>query len=128
MKKVIITNAFSIDMLEEKNEVLAFRPTEIETVRNILTVWIPQVKSVESAVGHADTAAIFSSVLGTEVPCNRTSVTLSKGTMLIVGQYTGPRLDEGATLLPEGAEIKWWFIHRAEDIFHLEVTLDQMLK
>ena len=60
-----------------------------------------------SAVGHADTAAVFSSVLGVEIPCNRATVALKEGDVALVGQYSGPRLEEGATSLPEGATIKW---------------------
>lgn len=60
-----------------------------------------------SCVGHADTAAIFSEVLGVPVPVARASITLEKGKEALVGQYSGPRLPEGSTTLPEGATIKW---------------------
>jgi hypothetical protein len=61
----------------------------------------------ESAVGHRDTAAVFSAELGLGVAENRTTVSLCKGDLAIVGQYRGPRLAEGATTLPEGATIEW---------------------
>ena len=60
-----------------------------------------------SIVGHADTAAVFSSLLGLDVPCNRATFTLEEGVTLFVGQYKGPRLPEGATSLPEGAKVEW---------------------
>jgi hypothetical protein len=60
-----------------------------------------------SAVGHADTAKVFGSVLGVEIPANRTTVVLKKDDQALVGQYIGPRLSEGITTLPEGATIKW---------------------
>jgi len=60
-----------------------------------------------SAVGHADTAAVFSSQLGTKVEANRTTVSLSEGDVAVIGQYQGPRLEEGTTNLPEGAKIIW---------------------
>lgn len=63
-----------------------------------------------SAVGHADTARIFSDTLKTDVGENRCSITLSKDIELLVGQYSGPRLPEGATTLPEGATIKWFHV------------------
>ena len=63
--------------------------------------------NVASAVGHADTAHIFSKVLDIEVPMNRQTLALQKGEQLLVGQYIGPRLPEGATELPAGATIKW---------------------
>ncbi len=60
-----------------------------------------------SAVGHVDTARIFSGILGREIEYNRKSVSLNVGDMALVGQYSGPRLPEGATTLPEGASIEW---------------------
>lgn len=60
-----------------------------------------------SAVGHSDTAVVFASVLGHPVATNRATVSLVPGDAIIVGQYSGPRLPEGATTLPEGATIKW---------------------
>ena len=60
-----------------------------------------------SVVGHADTAEIMSQILGKEVPFNRVSLQLQRGDKLYVGQYSGPRLPEGATSLPEGASIQW---------------------
>ena len=43
-----------------------------------------------------------------DVPCaGRITVTLHKGDTVMIGQYSGPRLEEGATTLPPGATIKW---------------------
>lgn len=53
-------------------------------------------EGLESAVGHADTAA----VLG--LPCNRVNVRLKKGDTVFVAQLQGGRLPEGSTTLPEG--------------------------
>ncbi|OGB93281.1 MAG: hypothetical protein A2Z31_01215 [candidate division NC10 bacterium RBG_16_65_8] len=61
-----------------------------------------------SCVGHADTASVFGGIFGREVEVSRTSVSLRQGDRLFVGQYTGPRLPEGATTLPEGATVTWW--------------------
>ena len=63
-----------------------------------------------SAVGHADTANVFSGVLGVNVPANRATVILKKDETALVGQYIGPRLPEGALALPEGATIKWLLV------------------
>ncbi len=64
----------------------------------------------ESALGHADTALLISSLLGREYLANRVQVRLGVGDCAMVAQYTGPRLPEGATALPEGAEIKWLLV------------------
>ena len=63
-----------------------------------------------SAVGHADTARLIASQLGLEVEVNRTSISLEPGDSLVVAQYTGPRLPEGATALPPGAEIRYFLV------------------
>ena len=60
-----------------------------------------------SAVGHADTAAVFAALLDRPVPVNRISVSLTEDDELLIGQLTGPRLPEGSTTLPEGAAITW---------------------
>ncbi len=77
---------------------------------------IPLVRARElatdhlSAVGHADTAAVFGEQLVMPVQPNRVNVSLKSGDMVLVGQYRGPRLPEGATTLPEGATIQWLLV------------------
>lgn len=94
-----LLNAFSLNMLSGNADVHV-REVSLDTARNL-------AKIATSAVGHADTAAVFADVLGIDVPCNRVSVSLQHGEAALVGQYSGPRLPEGATTLPEGATIKW---------------------
>lgn len=60
-----------------------------------------------SAVGHADTAAVFADTLGIDVPVNRQNIVLDENTELLVGQLIGNRLPEGATTLPPGSRIMW---------------------
>ena len=57
--------------------------------------------------GHADTAALFSSLLELDVAHNRAAFKFEEGTVLFVGELSGGRLPEGATTLPEGAKINW---------------------
>ena len=94
-----LLNAFSLNMLAG-NADIHVREVSLDTARNL-------AKIATSAVGHADTAAVFADVLGVPVPCNRVSVSLDHCATALVGQYSGPRLPEGATSLPEGAAIKW---------------------
>jgi len=61
-------------------------------------------KSVPSAVGHADTAA----VLG--VACHRVNVSLTFGDTIAVAQLQGGRLPEGATTLPSGYSFKYYLV------------------
>ena len=105
---VVIANAFSLNMLDLEVGVtdLQICPASPDVIRQE----IEEEGGFTSVVGHADTAAIFSSLLGLDVPCNRTTFHLEEGVTLFVGQYKGPRLPEGATSLPEGAEIKWLLV------------------
>ena len=96
---MFILNAFSLNMLGGNADIV---------VREITKATAASLApACTSAVGHADTASVFSSVLGVEIPCNRATVALKDGDVALVGQYSGPRLPEGATTLPEGAAIKW---------------------
>ena len=97
-----ILNAFSLNMLVG-NADIAVREITKDVAASLAV-------NCTSAVGHADTAAVFSSVLGVEIPCNRATVALKEGDVALVGQYVGPRLPEGATSLPEGATIKWLIV------------------
>lgn len=96
MKK-FLTNAFSIQMLKKGGLV---RFEEIDATE------VPA--DVVSSVGHADTAAVLSDLLGFEVPMNRAFVTLDENTELYVAQLVGGRLPEGSTTLPEGFSFKFY--------------------
>lgn len=84
-----LLNAFSLQML--KDFPCDVRFTEVTELPD----------GLESAVGHADTAA----VLG--VPMNRVNVQLHKGETAFVAQLQGGRLPEGSTTLPEGFSFKF---------------------
>lgn len=99
---MFILNAFSLNMLCGNADVIV-RQVSQEVAARLAAI-------CTSAVGHADTAAVFSTVLGVTVPCNRATVALKEGDIALVGQYSGPRLQEGATSLPEGATIKWMVV------------------
>jgi hypothetical protein len=96
-----LLNAFSLNMLP------ANTPCTIEVQPVSLPEAQAMAPSCTSAVGHADTAAVFGNVLGVPVPCARVNVALRGGETALVGQYRGPRLPEGATVLPAGATIEW---------------------
>ncbi len=98
-----ILNAFSLNMIT------AF-PVSVQVSELSLEEAKALVPQCESAVGHIDTANVFGSVLGFTVPMNRVTVTLSKGESALVGQYRGPRLEEGTTELPAGATIQWLLV------------------
>jgi len=101
-----VANSFSLGMVpSERGFAVNVFPVSGETASRIAGEDRP-----ESAVGHIDTARIFEQVLGVPVPANRISLSLGSGDTILVGQYAGPRLPEGATALPEGAVIKWYLV------------------
>lgn len=57
----------------------------------------------QSAMGHSTELA--SSIIGIDIPVNRISNKLADKDEVIVCQYSGPRLPEGCTELPPGAEM-----------------------
>ncbi len=105
---MLVLNAFSFNMVSDFPMTMDAEEISIDRVRHIL-----DEEGVESAVGHADTAAVFSEAIGMEIPMVRKTVQLTYGDSAIVGQYSGPRLGEGCKILPEGASIKWLLISLA---------------
>ena len=97
-----LTNAFSLNMLLSFDAVIKTQEISAEAAAEIV-----RNDGLISAVGHQDTAAVFSSVLGIPVQMSRITVSLDRGDVILVGQYSGIRLPEGATTLPPGSKIRW---------------------
>jgi hypothetical protein len=99
--KTYLSNAFSLNMLNLNPEIptpvkLFVRPIDLERVKSLLQL------GFESVVGHQSTAEILSTLLGIEVPTNRTEIKLQSGDILIVFQLN-IRLAEGQVLSKEEA-------------------------
>jgi len=90
-------NAFSLQMLPDTAVSVSVVPVAAGDVP----------ANVVSVVGHADTAAVATAVLGFPVPMNRASISLSPDDELFVVQVVGGRLPEGSTTLPEGVSFKF---------------------
>ncbi len=100
--KIFLSNAFSLGMI------LAEARRGVKVTINPLTTAEVAKAEFESVVGHPDTAAVLTSVLGKPVAFNRVNLTLHKEERLIVAQLTNGRLPEGATTLPEGFEFEFF--------------------
>jgi hypothetical protein len=112
----VIVSAFSAKMLPRVTLNMTWRAISLDEARCLCS---PEQKSlfdniepdtITSAIGHADTAAVFSDMLGIQVLCNRIFVKLQQGTRLLLGQYFGPMIPDGARELPNGAKIEWWLV------------------
>ena len=99
-----VGNAFSLQMLD------LTRPNKVSVTPVDDPKTVIAGREFTSAVGHADTANLFSGLLGVDVPSQRINVKLTAADTILVGQYVGPRLPEGATTLPEGASIIWLLV------------------
>lgn len=103
-----ISNAFSLNMVADMigdGIEINIKPLTIGEVKKILSA-----NKFRSIVGHEDTANILTNLLDIRIDFNRATVKMEKGDILIVAQYIGPRLEQGATKLPEGAEIQFYMI------------------
>ena len=100
--KRYVCNVFTIAMAPAGGR-LDYTPITTAAARALLDSAV-----YESAVGHEQTAQIASAELGIPVAFARVSVRLEPGDNLVLCQYVGPRLPEGVTTLPPGAEIRWY--------------------
>ena len=97
MAKTLVSNAFSLNMVEENNYGICVETVSLEDVVNA---------SPKSVIGHKELADSLAQVWE-GFTFNRETVTLGLLDTLYVIQYSGPRLPEGATSLPEGARLKF---------------------
>ena len=99
-----ISNAFSLSMIAPRAHI-DVSPLTAEEVAAL---------PLESAIGHADTAKVVGGLIGVDLSANRANVFLKPGEKMVVAQYIGPRLPEGATQLPEGARIEFRLVEIEE--------------
>lgn len=107
MSRRFLNNAFSLSMLGPIDRAtLHVSRLSLERARAV-------ARDAISVVGHSTTRALFKAVLQREVACDRQSIILEPDDEVVVGQYSGPRLPEGATELPEGAKVDWFLVRWA---------------
>ncbi len=92
---IYLGNAFSLQMLGNKNCKIRVRRLNPENVKKILerNNWI-------SIVGHTETAKFLSSILDVDIPYNRMAIKLHPRDTLIVAQYIGGRANGEIVLDP----------------------------
>ena len=104
--RVILANAFSVNMLSDSWVAAEFEKVDIETVKKVLR------DGFDSAIGHEATAAFLSKVLGFEVKANRKEVKVDENTVLIIAQVK-QRLPEGKVLTEEelkNVPVEFWVV------------------
>lgn len=99
---IYLSNAFSLNMLELRSQAICVE------IQPVLPGDVP-LEAV-SIIGHEDTASLVSHILGRNCPVNRDTVLLTVDDLLFVAQYHGQRLAEGATQLPQDAQLEFYRI------------------
>jgi hypothetical protein len=106
-----ILNAFSIQMLPEWGSQVSIKRISTGAAKGIVKSWRD---SVQSHIGHIDTASVLSDMLGIDIPVCRDNCEMQKSPngneQYIVAQLVGGRLPEGTTQLPEGYEFRFFEI------------------
>jgi len=99
-----LANAFSLNMLntEVETHVLVTKRISKEEAKELLK------EGFENYIGHKDIANVVSNELGLPVEMNekRPNLLLNPEDVVVIAQYIGPRLPEGATELPPNARIE----------------------
>lgn len=126
--KLYICNALALGMLDRAVQARSItdratkgmprvpRPIALDDARAM----IARATEIVGAVGHADTARLIAGALELSVERVHGRITVrlrggpdeeyDRAEMALIGAYVGPRLPEGCTTLPEGAEIDWWVV------------------
>ena len=95
--RIVLSNAFSTNMLSGKAHDLRFVPLSLEFVRELIQFARERQIEIYSIIGHESTAKLLSQLLSTDVPVNRVNYTFTQSDLLLV--FTIPvRLPEGKVL------------------------------
>lgn len=105
-----LLNAFSLNMVSSPSGIIEYEEIDSNEASDMLSQC-----AVVNAIGHAETDSVVRNELhaagcATLQTGERMTVTLKPGCRAIVAQYIGQRLAEGATTLPEGAKIKFFWV------------------
>jgi len=110
MTKTYLLNAIPGALVPPTGAVLVIQPVRPEEIGAAV-----RDGACLSAIGHADTAALVSALIGAPVPMARVSVpALSHGDVHFLALYQGPRLPEGSVVLPEGATVAFFRLAAAD--------------
>lgn len=114
--ELILTNSFSINMIPKIQGIHLDWTISLVHVQNPSAL-IQENILIGNYIGHKDTDVVVRSILeqggAPGIPAGKRETLIwspGRGPKLLVAQYSGPRLPEGATALPEGATIEWWLV------------------
>jgi len=118
----ILCNSFSINMLNtdlikaQGEKTLRLQPLTTKQAAEYVNQGLVN-GDFKNAIGHSTSDGIIrnqlqsTGVINSMIPKGkRKTVKLSGGELVIVGQYIGKRLPEGAVKPPKGSEINYWLV------------------
>ncbi len=114
--RLILVNAFSLNMLNTDRFTIVGKKIDKEEARRLIT---DNQDALVPAIGHVDTAFVVCNMLNlgkrltydiVQAAEERPTVVLEQGDAVLVAQYRGPRLPEGTTTLPLGANIEFYWL------------------
>ena len=104
---MLITNAFSINMLTRDYENLVFSKISAGIMYFSLA---SNLTNIRNTIGHKNMDRIFRSMFPSlPIPEGQRTTVRFESPMYVV-QYRGPRLEEGAMVLPREAKIEFWTV------------------
>lgn len=98
-----ILNAFSFNMVDIPQGMIRFETISLEQAREL-------ARTSESAIGHVQTAQLFSALLGVALEATRPTVKLAVGETALLGQLRGPRRDLHDESLASESHIDWLLV------------------
>ena len=113
MNNIIITNAFSLAMIDKFPVIIKVKEIPEEEVKSY---------SLKSAVGHPSTAELLTARLGQPIEFNRETIKLKEGDKIIVAQLMGER-KEYKEMTKEEVE-KYPIKYLLVEIIHQEKSLE----
>lgn len=100
-----LLNAFSLNMINVQETQIVITEIPLNEVKYLM-----RTEKCESYIGHKDFAEILTKVTDFNIPMNRSNFSFGEVNRALVFQYSGPRLEEGTTVLPENATIKFYYV------------------
>lgn len=120
--KIVLGSTFTLGLLENLSQPLHTEESswdEIESIANVFNICDEDEVEVSfiawgepihfhaiNSFGHKSTCDLIASRMDIYIRDNRISLCLDEGWTIFIPQYVGKRLEEGVTVLPNGAKLE----------------------
>lgn len=120
--KIALASTFTLGLLEKLSQPLHTEESswdEIQSITNVFNIcdedeielsciaWgEPIYFHAINSFGHKSTCDLIANRMNIHIRDNRISLCLNDGWIIFIPQYVGKRLEEGATVLPDGSKLE----------------------